>query len=68
MYEEGICQVTDTFFCKIIEFQDINYELLEVEERGECTGKSIPSLSITLHPSIKFQLFFFNRKVQQSEV
>ena len=35
MYEEGICQVTDTFFCKIIEFNDINYELLEVEERGE---------------------------------
>ena len=62
MYEEGICQVTDTFFCKIIEFQDINYELLEVEERGEVLEEYSKFINY-FDPSIKFQLFFFNRKV-----
>ena len=33
MYEDGICHVTDTFFARIVEFEDINYELLEYEER-----------------------------------
>ncbi len=62
MYEEGICQVTDTFFCKIIEFEDINYELLEVEERGEVLEEYSKFINY-FDPSIKFQLFYFNRKV-----
>jgi len=62
MYEEGICQVTDTFFCKIIEFEDINYELLEVEERGEVLEEYSKFINY-FDPSINFELFFFNRKV-----
>ena len=62
MYEEGICQVTDTFFCRIVEFEDINYELLEVEERGEVLEEYSKFINY-FDPSIKFELFFFNRKV-----
>ena len=62
MYEDGICQVTDTFFAKIIEFEDINYELLEVEERGEVLEEYSKFINY-FDPSIRFELFFFNRKV-----
>ena len=58
MYEDGICQVTDTFFTKMIEFDDINYELLEVEERGEVLEEYSKFINY-FDPSIKFQLFFF---------
>lgn len=67
MYEEGICQVTDTFFCKIIEFNDINYELLEVEERGEVLEEYSKFINY-FDPSIHFQLFFFNRKVSEKRL
>ena len=59
MYEDGICQVTDTFFTKMVEFDDINYELLEVEERGEVLDEYSKFINY-FDPSIKFQLFFFN--------
>ena len=67
MYEEGICQVTDTFFCKIIEFEDINYELLEVEEKGEVLEEYSKFINY-FDPSIKFQLFFFNRRVSEKRL
>ena len=39
MYEEGICQVTDTFFGKIIGFEDVNYKMLDAERREEVRGR-----------------------------
>ena len=35
MYRDGICQVTDTYFTKMVEFFDINYDLLEVEDQAD---------------------------------
>ena len=67
MYEDGICQVTDTFFTKMIEFDDINYELLEVEERGEVLEEYSKFINY-FDPSIKFQLFFFSRKVSEEKL
>ncbi len=67
MYEDGICQVTDTFFTKMVEFDDINYELLEVEERGEVLEEYSKFINY-FDPSIKFQLFFFNRKVSEEKL
>lgn len=67
MHEEGICQVTDTFFCKIIEFEDINYEVLEVEEKGGVLEEYSKFINY-FDPSIKFQLFFFNRKVSEKRL
>ena len=35
MYRDGICQVTSGFYTKMVEFYDINYDLLEIEDKGE---------------------------------
>ena len=35
MYRDGICQVTPEFYTKMVEFYDINYDLLEIEDKGE---------------------------------
>ena len=35
MYRDGICQVTPAFYTKMVEFYDINYDLLEIEDKGE---------------------------------
>ena len=64
MYPDGICQVTPTFFTKMIEFFDINYALLEVEEQGEILEEYSKLLNY-FAPSIKVQLFLFNRRVNQ---
>ena len=34
MLQDGICQVTKTFFSKTIQFYDINYQLALNEERN----------------------------------
>ncbi len=34
MFQDGICQVTSTFYTKVVEFFDINYDLLEIEDQG----------------------------------
>ena len=35
MFRDGICQVTSEFYTKMVEFYDINYDLLEIEDQGE---------------------------------
>lgn len=35
MFRDGICQVTHNFYTKMVEFYDINYDLLEVEDQGD---------------------------------
>ncbi len=67
MYEEGICQVKDTFFAKIVEFEDINYKLLEDWER-EGVKKTYERLINHFDPSYRAELFFFNRKVSEESL
>lgn len=64
MYRDGICQVTDTYFTKMVEFYDINYDLLEVEDQGDIL-EEYSKLINYFDPSIKFQLFLFNRQVNE---
>ena len=35
MYHDGICLVQKGFYTKMVEFFDINYDLLEVEDQGD---------------------------------
>ena len=35
MYRDGICQVTETYYTKMVEFYDINYDLLEVDDQAD---------------------------------
>ena len=64
MYRDGICQVTDTFFTKMVEFFDINYDLLEVEDQADIL-EEYSKLINYFDPSIKFELFLFNRQVSE---
>ena len=64
MYRDGICQVTDTYFTKMVEFFDINYDLLEVEDQGDIL-EEYSKLINYFDPSIKFELFLFNRQVSE---
>ncbi len=64
MYQNGICQVTPTFFTRMVEFYDINYDLLDMSEKeGVLQGYS--ELLNSFEPGIKFQLLLFNRKVSE---
>lgn len=64
MYRDGICQVTSGFYTKMVEFYDINYDLLEIEDKGEIL-EEYSRLINYFDPSIKFELFLFNRQVNE---
>ena len=37
MYPDGICRVTDNYFTKTIQYQDINYQISQDEDkRAQC--------------------------------
>ena len=54
MYRDGTCQVTDTYYTKMVEFFDINYDLLEVEDQADIL-EEYSKLINYFDPSIKFQ-------------
>ena len=58
MFRDGICQVTSDFYTKMVEFYDINYDLLEVEDQGEIL-EEYSKLINYFDPSIRFELFLF---------
>lgn len=64
MYHNGICQVTHTYYTKMVEFFDINYNLLEDEERADIL-EDYSKLINYFDPFIHFQLFLFNRQVNE---
>ena len=64
MYRDGICQVADTYYTKMVEFFDINYDLLEVEDQADIL-EEYSKLIYYFDPSIRFQLFLFNRQVSE---
>ena len=64
MFRDGICQVTHNFYTKMVEFYDINYDLLEVEDQGDILEEYSKIINY-FDPSIKFELFLFNRQVNE---
>ena len=61
MYQDGICKVSANHYTKMVEFYDINYDLLEIEDQGVIL-EDYSKLINYFDPSIKFQLFLFNRQ------
>ncbi len=64
MYRDGMCQVTKDYYTKMVEFYDINYRLLDPADQNvilEDYGNLINSFD----PDVSFQLFLFNRKVNE---
>ncbi len=62
MYEDGICKVSKEYYTKMIEFSDQNYMLLDDEDRKAILSLYSQCINY-FDPSVKFQIFLFNRKV-----
>ncbi len=61
MYSDGICKVKDSYYTKMVEFEDLNYVLLDVEEQAEVLGLYSQFINY-FDPGISFQVFLFNRR------
>ncbi len=64
MYPDGICRVTDTFYTKTVQFQDINYQLSQNEDKTAIFEGWSDFLNY-FDSSIRFQLSFLNLSVAQ---
>lgn len=64
MYQDGICKVSNNYYTKMVEFHDINYDLLEIEDKGTIL-EEYSKLINYFDPAIHFQLFLFNRQVNE---
>ena len=64
MYRDGICKVKKGVYTKMIEFYDINYVLLDEDERADILGLYSQFINY-FDPSITFQIFLFNRHVNK---
>lgn len=60
MYPDGICRVTDQFYSKTLQFQDINYRLAHPDDQTEIFTEWAAFLN-SFDSSVKFQLSFLNR-------
>ena len=59
MFPDGICQATETFFCKTIRFRDINYQLAQNEDKTAIFDGWCDFLNY-FDSSIRFQFSFLN--------
>ena len=59
MWPDGICRVTDTFYTKTVQFQDINYQLSQNEDKTAIFDGWCDFLNY-FDSSIQFQLSFLN--------
>ena len=64
MYKDGICQVKPNYYTKMIELFDINYDVLDEDEKCDTLDDYMKVLNY-FQPNIKFQYFLFNRKVNK---
>ena len=59
MFPDGICRVTDTYYTKTIQFQDINYQLSQNEDKTAIFDGWCEFLNY-FDASVHFQLTFLN--------
>lgn len=64
MFRDGICQVSHHYYTKMVEFFDINYSLLEVDEQADILAQYSKLINY-FDPSVKFELVLFNRQVNE---
>ena len=59
MYPDGVCRVTDNYYTKTVQFQDINYQLNQNEDKTAIFDGWCDILNY-FDSSIRFQLSFIN--------
>ncbi len=66
MYRDGVCRVNDRLFTKTVEFQDINYQLAQNEDKTQIFENYCDFLNY-FDSSISVQLSFINRRANIRE-
>ena len=59
MYPDGVCRVTDNYYTKTVQFQDINYQLNQNEDKTAIFDGWCDFLNY-FDSSVRFQLSFVN--------
>ena len=59
MFPDGICRVSDNYYTKTIQFQDINYQLAQQEDKTAIFEEWCSFLNF-FDSSVQFQLSFVN--------
>ena len=59
MWPDGVCRVTDTYYTKTVQFQDINYQLSQNEDKTAIFEGWSDCLNY-FDSSIRFQFSFLN--------
>ena len=59
MFQDGICRVKDGYYTKTIQFQDINYQLAQQEDRAAIFEEWCSFLNF-FDSSVRFELSFVN--------
>ena len=59
MWPDGVCRVTDTYYTKTVQFQDINYQLSQNEDKAAIFEGWCDFLNY-FDSSIRFQFSFLN--------
>ncbi len=65
MFPDGICRVTDNYYTKTIQFQDINYQLAQQEDQTAIFEEWCSFLNF-FDSSIHFELSFMNTATDAS--
>nr|WP_330360385.1 hypothetical protein [Oribacterium sp. oral taxon 078] len=65
MFPDGICRVTDRYYTKTIQFQDINYQLAQQEDQTAIFEEWCSFLNF-FDSSIRFELSFMNMATDAS--
>lgn len=65
MFPDGICRVTDLYYTKTIQFQDINYQLVQQEDQTAIFEEWCSFLNF-FDSSIRFELSFMNMATDAS--
>lgn len=66
MFRDGLCQVTEKFYSKTIQFYDINYQLALTEDKTMIFENYCDFLNY-FDPSVSVQLSFLNQQVDAAE-
>ena len=66
MYRDGICRVNDRLYTKTVQFQDINYQLAQNEDKTQIFENYCDFLNY-FDSSISIQLTFINRRANIRE-
>ncbi|MCR4929497.1 MAG: conjugal transfer protein TraE, partial [Lachnospiraceae bacterium] len=66
MFKDGICRVTDDYYTKTIQFQDINYQLALQEDKAEIFDEWCSFLNF-FDSTVHFELSFMNMVTDMDE-